>query len=80
MDSNGRNITPPSNVITFQLTTKKQEGDKEIVTELSHTDETILTPPQAARYTLENVFDSWCPDQKMKKLEHQARKLKKRLL
>ena len=79
MDGSGRNITPPSNIITFKLTTKKQEGDKEIITELSHTDETILTEAQAARYTIENVFGSWHPDQKMKKLERQARKLLKRL-
>ena len=35
MDAQGRDITPKTNVITYTMTKKKQEGDKEIVTESS---------------------------------------------
>ena len=79
MDATGKNITPASNPITYTLTTKKQEGDKEIVTEQSRTDETILTDTEAARYTIKRVFGDWHPDCVAKQIEKQARKLMKRL-
>ena len=79
MDATGKNITPASNSITYTLTTKKQEGDKEIVTEQSRTDETILTDTEAARYTIERVFGDWHPDCVARKIEKQAHKLMKRL-
>lgn len=80
MDVNGQNITPASNIITFQLTTTKTEGDKEIITERSHTAETILTETEATRYTVDNVFGDWHPDCVTKKIEKKAQKLMKRLL
>ena len=61
------------------MTKKKQEGDKEIVTEQSYTDETILTEQQAAKYTIENVFGSWRPDKIISKMEKKSQKLMKRL-
>lgn len=79
MDAQGRDITPKTNVLTFTMTKKKQEDDKEIVTELSCTDETILTEQQATKYTIDNVFGSWHPDQIINKTEKKARKLMKRL-
>ena len=78
-DEQGRNITPKSNILTFTMTKKKQEGDKEIVTEQSYTDETILTEQQAAKYTIENVFGSWRPDKIISKMEKKSQKLMKRL-
>ena len=76
MDAQGRNITPATNVITFTMSQKKQEGDKEITTEQSCTDETILTAERAADYTVENVFGNWNPDQLLCKIEKKARKLR----
>ena len=78
-DAKGRDITPKANVLTFTMTKKKQEGDKEIVTEHSYTDETILTEQQATTYTIGNVFGDWHPDQIINKTEKKARKLLKRL-
>lgn len=79
MDANGQNITPASNIITIQLTTKKTEGDKEIITEQNRTTETIMTEAEAARYTIDNVFGDWQPDRVTKKIEKKAQKLMKRL-
>jgi hypothetical protein len=78
-DATGRNITPPSNVITYTLTTTEKKGDKEVTTEQSRTDETILTEVQAARYTVDNVFGPWQPVRQLQRLERQAQKLMKRL-
>ena len=79
MDAQGRDITPKTNVITYTMTKKKQEGDKEIVTESSYTDETILSAEKAASYTIENVFGNWHPDKIITKMERKAQKLMKRL-
>ena len=78
-DANGQNITPASNMITLTLTEKKKDGDKETETTYERTTETILTDAEAQRYTLENVFGSWRPDNLSRKLEKQAQKLMKRL-
>lgn len=79
MDAHGRQITPASNVLTYRMSRKKQEGEKEIVTERSMTAETVMTESEAARYTIDNVFGDWHPDCEVRKIEKQARKLMKRL-
>ena len=79
MDAQGRDITPNTNVITYTMTKKKQEGDKEIVTESNYTDETILGAERAATYTIENVFGNWHPDKIITKMERKTQKLLKRL-
>lgn len=79
MDADGKDITPASNALTYTLTTKKQEGDKEIITEQNRTDETILTKAEAARYTLDNVFGDWHPDKVAKQIEKKAKKMMERL-
>ena len=79
MDAQGRDITPKTNVVTFTMTKKKQEGDKETVTEQNYTEETILTKEQTAKYTIENVFGSWRPDKIISKTERKTQKLMKRL-
>lgn len=78
-DASGRDITPASNVLTLTLTQKQKEGDKEVETRQERTVETILTPEEAQRYTLENVFGNWQPDRIAKKIEQKAQKLMKRL-
>lgn len=78
-DAQGRDITPKTNVITYTMTKKKQEGDKEIVTESSYTDETILSAEKVATYTIDNIFDNWHPDKIITKMERKAQKLMKRL-
>ena len=79
MDAQGHDITPKTNVLTFTMTKKRQEGDKEITTEQSYTDETILTEQQTTKYTIENVFGSWRPDKVIRKMEKITQKLMKRL-
>jgi hypothetical protein len=79
MDAQGRDITPNTNVITYTMTKKKQEGDKEIVTESNYTDETILGAERVATYTIENVFGNWHPDKIITKMERKTQKLLKRL-
>ena len=79
MDAQGNDITPKSNVLTFSMTRKKVEDGQEIVTEQRHTDETILTSEDAARYTIHNVFGNWHPDEVISQVEKAAKKLKKRL-
>ena len=79
MDAQGRDITPTTNVITYTMTKKKQEGDKEIVTESSYTDETILSAERASTYTIESVFGNWHPDKIITKMERKTQKLMKRL-
>ena len=78
-DAQGRDITPKTNVITYTMTKKKQEGDKEIVTESSYTDETILSAEKVATYTIDNIFDNWHPDKIITKMEKKTKKLMKRL-
>ena len=78
-DAQGRRITPQSNVVEFKMTRKKQEGDKEIVTEQRCTVETIISEQQAARYTLDNVFGDWKPQCIARQIEKKARKKMERL-
>ena len=78
-DAQGRQITPQSNVVEFKMTRKKQEGDKEIVTEQRCTVETIISEQQAARYTLDNVFGDWKPQCIARQIEKKAKKKMERL-
>ena len=64
MDAQGRDITPKSNVVTFE---RKEE---------KHTVETIMTADEAKRYTIAGVFPDWRPDKVVKKQEKKSRKLK----
>ena len=64
MDAQGRDITPKSNVVTFE---RKEE---------KHTVETIMTPDEAKRYSIAAVFPDWRPDKVVKKQEKKSRKLK----
>jgi hypothetical protein len=79
MDAQGHDITPKSNIVTFTMTKKKQEGDKEITTEQNCTVETIMTEQETAKYTIKNVFGRWEPDKIIKKMEKKSQKLLKRL-
>lgn len=79
MDAQGRDITPQTNVVTYIMSKKKVDGDKEITTEQTCTDETILTAERAADYTIDIVFGSWRPDKIIKKMEKTTQKLMKRL-
>lgn len=49
-DARGRDITPKSNVVTFETQ------------EATHTTETILSQKEARKYTVKNVFPDWRPD------------------
>ena len=75
MDAQGRDITPASNIITYWMKKKKQEDGREIETESRRTDETILTPAQAAKYSIEKTFGDWQPDRLIEKMEKLSRKL-----
>ena len=75
----GQDITPKTNVLTFSMKRKNMENGQEIVTEQRHTDETIMTSEEAARYTINNVFGNWRPDEIIQQVEKKAKKLKKRL-
>ena len=79
MDAQGRDITPKTNVVTFVMSKKKVEGDKEITTEQTCTDDTILTAERAANYTIDIVFGNWRPDKIICQTEKKAQKLLKRL-
>ena len=79
MDGQGNNITPKSNVLTFWMKRKQMEDGQEVVTEQRHTDETIMTSEDAARYTINNVFGNWHPDEIIQQVEKKVKKLKKRL-
>ncbi len=80
MDASGNDITPKSNVVTLTLQQKRTEGDKEITVDQSRATETILNDTQAGWYTTDAVFTEWNPICLKKKLERQAKKLKKRYL
>lgn len=73
MDASGKDITPKTNVVKFEL--RDKEGN---VTEQNAV-ETILTPDQAKGYTVRTVFGDWRPQRVLRKTEKQARKLMKRL-
>lgn len=79
MDAQGRDITPQTNVVTYIMSKKKVDGDKEITTEQTCTDETILKAERAADYTIDIVFGSWRPDKIIKKMEKTTQKLMKHL-
>lgn len=79
MDIQGNDITPKTNVLTFSMKRKKMENGQEIVTEQRHTDETIMSSEDAARYTINNVFGNWHPDEIIQQVEKKVKKLKKRL-
>ena len=68
MDAQGRNITPPSNPVTFI-------HDKD-----TNTVETIIPGSAASRFTLRNVFPDWKPDKVSRRLERKALKLRRRFL
>jgi hypothetical protein len=70
MDGAGRDITPKSNVVRFTLRDHTQP----------YTAETIMTKAEAKQYTVKRVFGDWRPDKALKKMERQARKLKKKHL
>ena len=63
VDAQGRDITPRTNVVTFE---RKEE---------KHTAETIMTADEAKRYTIAAVFPDWRPDKVVKKVEKKSRKL-----
>ncbi len=63
-DANGNNITPASNVLDFV-----GKEDKE-------THETIINKEEADRFTVDNVFGDWHPDEIVRQLEEEATKLK----
>jgi len=67
MDASGRDITPKSNVVRFTLRDHTQP----------FVAETIMTGEEARQYTLKTVFGEWRPDKVLKRLEKQAKKLKK---
>lgn len=69
-DGAGRDITPKSNVVRFTLRDHTQP----------YTAETIMTKAEAKQYTVKRVFGDWRPDKALKKMERQARKLKKKHL
>lgn len=79
MDAKGQDIMPKTNVVTYKITRKKVEGDKEIVTEQSWTDETVMTAQRAATYTLANVFGDWHPDRVAGRIEKKVGKMMERL-
>ncbi len=68
-DAQGRDITPKSNVVTFEL----KSGEKNTV-------ETILTKEEAKRYTLKKVFPNWQPVKIIRQVEKKAKKLKEKEL
>ena len=67
MDAKGHDITPKSNIVTFELNDEKNSV------------ETILTIEETAKYTKDNVFGEWKPDKIIDKIEKKAQKLMKRL-
>lgn len=67
-DAQGRDITPPSNVVTFTLRDHTQP----------FVAETIMTKEEAKQYTVEHIFGDWHPDKLLKQLERESRKLKKK--
>ena len=68
MDANGNDIMPKSNLVTFTLRDHTQP----------FVAETIMTKEEAKQYTPKRVFGDWRPDKKLKKLEKQSNKLKKK--
>lgn len=63
MDAQGRDITPKSNVVTFEI-----KDEKNAV-------ETILTRDESKQYQVKKVFTSWAPQKVIRQVEKQAKKL-----
>ena len=72
-DVSGKDVTPTTNVVHFEL--RDKEGN---ITE-RHAVETILTPTEAKGYSVRKVFADWQPQTVLRKTEQQARKLMKHL-
>lgn len=68
-DAQGRDITPKTNVVTFEL--RDKEGH---LTEQNAV-ETIMTKKEAARYTIDHVFGSWHPEKVIRKMQKKTRRL-----
>ncbi len=66
-NAQGQDITPKTNLVTFELKT----GEKNTV-------ETILTTEEAKKYTLKNVFPNWRPTKIIRQIEKTSKKLKKK--
>jgi hypothetical protein len=64
MDASGRDITPKTNVVTFEC-----KGERR-----SH--ETILSDEDARLFRIENVFPDWRPEKITGRLTKQAEELK----
>lgn len=62
-DAQGRDITPKSNVVTFEI-----KDEKNAV-------ETILTRDESKQYQVKKVFTSWAPQKVIRQVEKQAKKL-----
>ena len=67
MDAQGHDITPKTNVVTFEIKEEKNPV------------ETILTAQEAKKYRVKNVFTKWNPQKTISQVEKQVKKIKKRL-
>lgn len=67
MDAQGRDITPKTNVVTF------------VIKDEQNPVETILTPAEAKKYKVKEVFKDWHPQKIIRQVEKQVKKIKKRL-
>lgn len=67
VDMDGNQLTPATN----HLHIVGSEGERDVQTTLSEED--------ARRFTLRNIFPNWKPDKQVRKLEKQAKKLKRKL-
>lgn len=68
MDASGRNITPKSNVVRFQVNEQLCDA------------ETIIDKKDAKRFSLKKVFPKWRPDKKTRALEKESARMKKQYL
>ena len=67
MDREGHDITPKTNVVTFELNDERNPV------------ETILTAEEAQRYDVKSVFGDWDPQRELRQIEKKAKKLKRKL-
>ena len=67
MDREGHDITPKTNVVTFELNDERNPV------------ETILTAEEARRYDVKSVFGDWDPQRELRQIEKKAKKLKRKL-
>ena len=67
MDAQGHDITPATNVVTFEMKDEKNSV------------ETILTKKEAKRYKVKKVFTEWNPQKVIRQREGEVKKLLKRL-